>query len=282
MHRTWPLCLVVCFSVASGFACDDDDGPPRVDAVDGGGGTGSQVRDGGLAGTAGAGGSGGAGAVSAGSSGNPDGGTIRGDGAAGAGAGAGGNAGSGGTGPVMACPGFTACGGDPVGDWTISEVCGLPLDEEPIDDCPGGTSQIVAVKFTGTFAIRANGTYTSAGTTMSSQKMSIPPACIPSISNAPITCAQLQTVVAAADPVNIQGVACANRQQGGCDCTLTFVEMPVTTTGTWMRNGNALTLTAAGDDPQTTQYCVQGNRLLVGAVGTMAPDIQSGYVVLRK
>ena len=165
----------------------------------------------------------------------------------------------GGDGGGLDC-GFAACGGDPVGVWTIADSCleGTPM----IDDCPDAviTSD---VSLSGTVTVNADMTESSSITTTGTQTASIPSACLMGA-----TCAQVEAA--------IDGASCTDAADG-CDCTLTIDDTDEAS-GTWSVSGTTITIVDTGEDPETLDFCVDGDSM---QVRTEADGITSGILFTK-
>lgn len=139
-----------------------------------------------------------------------------------------------------------ACGGDPVGVWTVVDSCFE--GELTIEQCPDLIVKSVDVDQTGTVTIDADMSYTLDLTVSGTASVTFPASCFGGL----ITdCAQL----------NDDGTTCTGDASAECDCDITLDEV-TDETGTWSTTGNQITLDD-GTEPEVSDYCVQGDRAVV-------------------
>jgi len=133
---------------------------------------------------------------------------------------------------------FEACGGDPVGAWTIDGAC-TPATSGTDGDCPGATI-VQSVSYSGTWTFDADMTYAVDGQTLQTVQGSFPQSCLGQIP----TC----------EDVGDQGIDC--RTAGDrCECN-GVSSAPYTLAGTWTSSGATLTL-----DGNPWTYCRTGESL---------------------
>ena len=122
---------------------------------------------------------------------------------------------------------FEACGGDPVGAWTIDGACS-PTTNGTDEDCPGATL-VRSVSYSGTWTFDADMTYEVDGQTLQSLQGSFPLSCLGQVA----TCEDL------AD----EGIDC-HTAGDRCECN-SVSSAPYTLAGTWTSSGSTLTLDGA-------------------------------------
>lgn len=154
---------------------------------------------------------------------------------------------------------FAACGGDPVGTWTLDSAC-LQDGANPFEDtCADAIIEIDLSGSTGTLAINADMTYSTNFTFTGTFTFTLPMSCTDDIGIT--SCTDLN------DPE--EGRTCVDASGGGCTCTATITDDdPSAETGTYTRSGNTFT-TVPTDDPSggdTVEYCVDGNVLKASIV----------------
>jgi hypothetical protein len=173
-----------------------------------------------------------------------------------AGSGGAGGSGSGGGGSTGGADGgvncnavTTACGGNVVGTWRITQTC-LSVSRDLSSTCPGATA-IYDYTLGGTATYNTDGTYSSAGTVSALVHEHFPSGCMPF----GFTCAQLgQTAMDAGTG------GCATDSQGGCNCDGVTPVTSGAATGTYKASGGTLTTMHDGTT-SLASYCVQGNLL---------------------
>ncbi|HEY2406385.1 MAG TPA: hypothetical protein VGI10_10300 [Polyangiaceae bacterium] len=156
------------------------------------------------------------------------------------------------TGPQCAAP--AACGGDLVGTWLLESACAA-VSETVNDSC-----QIVvdssSVSATGTVTYNDDGTYTSSITYSGAYTETYPASCLADGS----MCSDLAAML---------GDACSTNSDGSCACSVPTSGLPVSSTGGYTVSGSALQLSSM--PTQSTQYCVQGDKL-----GELVQDLTTG------
>jgi hypothetical protein len=181
------------------------------------------------------------------------------------------------------CPGFTPCGGSPVGTWSVQQYC-VSGGESFIDDCPDAKLSPSGLKAAGTVTYNANMTYTQNLTFSGSAVMTLPNACLDGLS-----CAQAQQAFSAVltnDPDSpFASVTCAGSKD--CTCTLNFRPTPSMQSGRWTVNGNTLTELETGapaTESVSNEFCVATNTMnlrspmSMGMMGAEATE----QIVLKK
>jgi non-reducing end alpha-L-arabinofuranosidase len=247
------LAAVGCSSTASG---------------EGGGGS---IGSGGKSGSGGIPGSGGKGGSAAGGAGGA-GGNSSGGGSGKSTGGSGGVAQGGASGAGGTCPAATPCGGDLLGDWTVTSSClkvsgqldlslaGTGCDSAPIT----GARQV-----TGTFTATSDGKYVDNTVTSGDDQFALVPSCLV-ISSTPVNCSGAANLLTAV--LGYAKLECASNAGGGCDCSghiqqsggLGLLAMDPSTAGKYRASGNTFTLigSASADDTQY-DYCVKDGTLTV-------------------
>ena len=184
-----------------------------------------------------------------------------------------------GSGGASSC-GTAPCGGDIVGDWTITESCLTFPMESPIADCPSATVNTSGFDVTGNISYRSDLSYSGTLTIGGSFALTLPPSCL-TVQGITLTCGQVDQAVKQAmidmpDPT-IQSVSCTG--SGSCVCTFQLTPMPGTTAGTYTTSGTQL----IEDGTSTSNYCAKGSELHVMSTGAAAmAGGSSGEIVLKK
>jgi hypothetical protein len=157
-----------------------------------------------------------------------------------------------------------ACGGDIVGNWTVSTLCGPGANQtQSVSGCPGGMATI-HVTATGTLRFGVDGSYTTMLTPAGSAMDFLPKSCLGGS-----TCAMLQ------DALLQQGTfsdgTCTD-DGTNCNCALTLAARLTTQTGTYSVSGTTLTTTTADAGmPSLSPYCVSGNQLSIASSDPTQP-----------
>jgi len=173
------------------------------------------------------------------------------------------------------------CGGDVVGDWTVSGACvnNATLTMQIIPNCPMAMATGSNIKVTGHATFNADLTYNLTETITASGSGTVPPSCLQVISGVTLTCAELDLLIqqlVASDPTMLQSAHCT----GNATCTCSFTTAPQTTTGA----GNYYNVGAEGSTLEmilsdtggvatalVTDYCVQKNEMHWVQVNTTMP-----------
>jgi len=168
--------------------------------------------------------------------------------AGGSGSGAGGSTG-GADGGINCNSVTTACGGNVVGTWKITQTC-LSATQDLSSTCPGA-SAIYDFTLSGTATYNTDGTYSSADTVSALVHEHFPSGCMPF----GFTCAQLEQMAMDAGTGN-----CSTDTQGGCNCDAVTPVTSSSATGTYSASGGTLTTMHDGTT-SLASYCVEGNLL---------------------
>jgi hypothetical protein len=197
----------------------------------------------------------------------------------------GGAASAGGSGGMAAlCTSAAPCGGDVVGDWTVTSSCltvtgKLDLSVALGSSCPS-PSVTGSLQVSGTWSAKADGTYADNTTTSGSEQFALAPACL-TFSGTTVTCDQASTLLQA---LGYSSVACTTVAGGGCSCsanveqsgTAGFVTIDPRANGDFtIANG-----TVAVDTGNSHAYCVSESKM------TWIPQTQSptttGTIVFQR
>jgi hypothetical protein len=161
----------------------------------------------------------------------------------------GGRRGGGGGGEGEGECGFAACGGDPIGDWSIVDSC-VTYDTTPPDDCPTAEVSFSDPDLSGTMSILEGGTYQMSTSMSFDLTIDFPTSCLGGMS-----CDLVEQNLVASFP----GATC--RTSGvGCACTTPFDET-TDETGTWEVDGDTVRVTDDGGDPTDLEFCASSGSL---------------------
>lgn len=150
-----------------------------------------------------------------------------------------GGGGGGGGGSLPTCDdAFSACGGDPVGSWTLVDYC---FDVEPeIPDCPEATYTFDATP-DGTLVVNADGTYSVDFTMTMEMSVELPKSCFPK----GMTC----------DQIGDKDMTCSDAGDS-CVCVTTPTSEEISETGIWGVKGTTLTVVSDEDGSvETMEFC---------------------------
>jgi hypothetical protein len=205
-----------------------------------------------------------------------------------AGNGGGGRAGSGAAGGVggqtggtggggASCATVSACGGDLVGTWKVTQSCLTSIPD--LSGVCAGASGELAYMFSGTVTYNVDGTYSSMFDATVAGHERYPSGCAPH----GLTCAELeQSGRQAVDAGKVISYTCSTDAAGACNCDSVTPESSANTSGTYSISGGTLTTTADGMT-STSSYCVQGG--ILGETPRPAADAglaAMGNIVLSK
>lgn len=164
--------------------------------------------------------------------------------------------------PAGEC-GFTKCGGDIVGTWTLSGVCATIPDGTGPVDCPDATVD-VNLGATGSITFNADGTYDKNFVTTNTITIGLPNACLKMIGQgtAPGACSDIGDGEADEDGTIM---TCTGEPADECTCVETHPEETDVATGAWEATGGDISLVDDGDtaDGDTQEFCVTGDELRV-------------------
>lgn len=153
---------------------------------------------------------------------------------------------------------FSACGGDLVGDWTITSAClhSNPTDNPFQDVCPAATFD-TSLDAMGTATFGADGSYSSSVGGSTAVAVDFPGSCLADAMLS--SCADL-----AMQLDDMGGVTCTGDASTSCTCDGTLSN-PVDDvhSGTFTADGNQFTTMEAGKMPESSDYCVTGDILKV-------------------
>jgi hypothetical protein len=198
------------------------------------------------------------------------------------GGGAGGTGGSGGSGsneledvePAECRPDpteFTACGGDVTGEWRVSSIC-LEADTEDLRErlmCSELT-QDFTFEYRMLVDFNSSGNYAAAVHAAAVQNVLLPHSCVPEGAEGDCRAAlgdddtddsDGRTVIVT---MNDEGCVIEAREQKS-----------ISEAGTWKVSGDEITMTNA-IGPRTSEYCVDGNSLIVKNVNTATNEVSWG------
>jgi hypothetical protein len=143
------------------------------------------------------------------------------------------------------CSEFSACGGDPVGEWSIIDACFDDLPMPELDNCPEATASVEDVVVTGSVNVRDDGSYSSMTESSATIVIHVPMDCLQGAS--------------CADLAQAAGVPCSD-DGDSCKCQ-DDTEDRSQETGSWERDGSTLTLTDSEGNVDEADFCVQGDVL---------------------
>jgi hypothetical protein len=143
------------------------------------------------------------------------------------------------------CSQFSACGGNPVGEWTVIDACFDDLPMPEIDNCPEASASVEGVVVTGSVDIRDDGSYATQVDSSGTVVITVPLSCLNGG-----TCAQLSQAA---------GVPCTTNGDA-CDCENELDDQSQET-GSWEVDGSTITLTDSDGNADDADFCVQGDVL---------------------
>ncbi len=177
------------------------------------------------------------------------------------------------TGGTQTCNGSldaaTACGGDPMGTWTVDEVCSdydfAGLIQQA---CAQATAGDPTVDATGTLAVTAsNWAYELNGSAMIDAN-------IPQNCNF-LGCAQTASLIESTG--GAESATCTDDGAGGCDCTATY-DISTASAGSYTTDGAGTATIGTGE---TYYYCVAGDSIQIREYGTQNDDAQPTTLLIK-
>jgi hypothetical protein len=148
-----------------------------------------------------------------------------------------------------ACGTVSACGGDVVGTWKVTQSC-VSATEDLSSACAGASASIDFV-VAGTATFNADRTYTATSTGSGTTHYHYPSACLNGS-----TCVQFGEVLMAVGMYSSS--ACATDGTGACNCDAVTSSTASTQIGTYSISGGTLTTVSDGM-AVNVPYCVTGN-----------------------
>lgn len=181
------------------------------------------------------------------------------------------------------CGKVQPCGGDIVGDYTMTGACvnngSIAMQiAQFLPTCPQLTANVSNIQLTGTESFNADMTYSADEVLTASGQATIPPSCL-QVNGITLTCAQADQLIQgliASSPGQLQSAHCAGTTT--CVCGFVLAPMPLTQTGTYTTSGTTITMTASDGTYAANQYCVKGNQLHLITVNTTMPMGPMGQV----
>ncbi len=244
-----------------------------------GGSAGSSGTTGGSGGTTGGsggtmGGSGGTTGGSSGTGGKATGGTSGSGGAGGSGGSSGGAGGSGGSGGGVIitdeCPDYAPCGGDIVGSWRVTSICGDLAPAEELSPCEG-TTPTQTLDINGVYTFNADGTATVEGTAHGTFDIEVSDECAAEggATTAEQFCVLFELLAAGGLGMDAGGMGEAlpievdcNYADGVCVCHAEQ-DVVLDETSTYEVSGNEITITDAEGAVTEADFCIDGDELML-------------------
>jgi len=167
----------------------------------------------------------------------------------------------GGSGSGASCPAFTACGGDPVGNWTVSDVCAANLEQvfgavvsQPA--CSNALMRTRDIEATGSYMIGADKQASSALTLSGTGEFLFNDACVQALGlgdSAAGQCAAIQGQF-----MSTAGASASCTVAGAdCGCTISL-QTPLNGSGSYSVANDKLVV-----DALEQPFCVEGNKLTI-------------------
>jgi hypothetical protein len=160
-----------------------------------------------------------------------------------------GSAGAGGSDGGGTCGTVSACGGDLVGLWLVTQSC--LISTEDLSSVCAGVSASIEFAFSGTAMYSADHTYASTTTTGGTTHYHYPGACLPNGK----TCTELGQLLMLVG--GYSSITCTTDNAGVCNCDGVTASTSGTETGTYSTSGGTLTTTHSGTT-RSIPYCVSG------------------------
>lgn len=183
------------------------------------------------------------------------------------------------------CGKVGACGGDVVGNYTISAGCvnTAALNMQIIDGCAGAKINSYSTSVSGSGSFNANLTYSVTETVTLSASETLPASCLTQ-DGLTLTCAQVDALLQSAilqDPTVFKSAHCTG--SSSCTCTFTLAPQTMTETGTYTTAGTTITMLPTTGVPKSNEYCVKDNDLHLMQVDmTMPMAVVQSDIVFKK
>ena len=145
------------------------------------------------------------------------------------------------------CTGFTACGGDPTGTWTVTGFCDNDVGGQEFEECPAATVDLDFTQ-TGTVTLNSDSSYQFSINTDGVGTLTIPGSCLTGITECSI--------------FDDDELLCTGDPASACTCQSEINEVDMDT-GTWAVSGTTITLTDQSEQSDDLEFCVDGNTLTV-------------------
>jgi hypothetical protein len=148
------------------------------------------------------------------------------------------------------CPAFSACGGDPTGDWTFVDTC---VDDAEIDfdieGCPEATARFQDdIAISGTLSLGEDGSYAVEQSLTGTLVLSFPLSCLEGEAD---SCDQVGEIL------EVECTASGDV----CECE-DSADFDSEASGTYETDGSSITFTTSGGEPSDPgEFCVDGDRL---------------------
>jgi len=176
-----------------------------------------------------------------------------------------------GNGSEVSCD-FTACGGDPVGTWTVAGACFDTGTTNPFEETCADSTFGVDLEATGTLKLTDN-EFTWDLAIAGHSVINLPASCLSQLTNGqPIECEEFGG----------DESECTGSYTTGCSCRSPIEPNENHKTGTYEVQGNTLVATADDEDEPSTpsEFCVRGDQLKMQTVETDEEDGTTSTVTL--
>lgn len=159
---------------------------------------------------------------------------------------------------------FSPCGGDIVGTWNLIATCQGSSNEELFEDVPECSSSTFESEFEGLVAeFGSDGNYSISEAALNTE-VSLDDACLTALGQgapAALLCAAFESEFT--DPSSEDSFDSGSCNYDGSTCTCELADSQEGSTGTYTTSGGEFTTTEPGEDPETQEYCSEGDRTVV-------------------
>jgi hypothetical protein len=166
---------------------------------------------------------------------------------------------------------FTACGGDVTGEWRVSSIC-LDADTEDLRErlmCSELT-QDFTFEYRMLVDFNRSGNYTAAVHAAAVQTVLLPYSCVPEDAEG-----DCRAALGDDDTDDSDGrTVLVTMNDDGCVIEA-YEQRSISEAGTWKVSGDEITMTNA-IGPRTSEYCVDGDSLIVKNVNTATNEVSWG------
>jgi hypothetical protein len=145
------------------------------------------------------------------------------------------------------CSSFDPCGGDPVGEWNIDDLC-VETGNLMVPGCEDARLDFSGVRASGTMRFDEGGAFSGEIQLSGTGRVVLPTSCLPEGA----TCDQLRN----------EDISCLT-SGGSCVCTAQFEEQMGSGAGTWEVSGSSITFASEDNEPNTGEFCADRDELQI-------------------
>jgi hypothetical protein len=171
------------------------------------------------------------------------------------------------------CPDYEPCGGDIVGSWRVTSICGDLAPAQELSPCEG-TTPTQTLSIDGVYTFNADGTATVDGTAHGTFDIEVSEECAAEggATTAEQFCALFELLAAGGLGMETGGMGEALPIEVDCNyadsvCVCHAVQdVVLDETSTYEVSGNEITITDADGDVTEADFCIDGDELMLHEV----------------